>query len=248
MNGKAGIVTGGAKGIGKAIADQILHSGGRVLVVDRDENASKNFQESDLGDKVIIHAADVSDEAAVADAFATCLSSLGSVDFLVNCAGINSACSRAPFEEELTSDFDNVNAVNLRGTFLTMRAAIAEMKKSGGGSIVNISSTAGIRPMQQVTSYTASKWGVVGMTLTAALETAGDGIRINAVCPGITNTPMFQETVGDAGEKVVEITPMGRIADPSEIANAIMWLLSDQASFVTGIAMPVDSGLSLIGL
>jgi NAD(P)-dependent dehydrogenase (short-subunit alcohol dehydrogenase family) len=169
----------------------------------------------------------------------------GGLQFLVNCAGITAA--PVAFEETSVSDFDAVGSVNLRGTFLTMRAAIAHMKAHGRGSIVNISSTAGIRPMQQVTAYTASKWGVVGISLAAALETAAAGIRINVVCPGVTDTPMFRNSAGaDYGVQIAKVTPMHRLGKASEIANAVIWLLSDEASFVTGIVMPVDGGLALV--
>ena len=245
MKGNVGIVTGGASGMGEAVVEQLLGRGAKVLAVDRNPAALARLKARIASDCLLTTEADVSVESSAAALIDTCRTVFGGLQFLVNCAGITAA--PVAFEETSVSDFDAVGSVNLRGTFLTMRAAIAHMKAHGRGSIVNISSTAGIRPMQQVTAYTASKWGVVGISLAAALETAAAGIRINVVCPGVTDTPMFRNSAGaDYGVQIAKVTPMHRLGKASEIANAVIWLLSDEASFVTGIVMPVDGGLALV--
>jgi NAD(P)-dependent dehydrogenase (short-subunit alcohol dehydrogenase family) len=244
MKGNAGIVTGGAGGIGEAVVARLQAEGVNIVVADRDATLLPRISQSTRGDQLFTQQADVSLESNATGLIGTCVSRFGRLDFLVNCAGVTSP----PEAVDVTSlsEFERVNSINLRGTFLMMRSAIGYMKTHGGGTIVNISSTAGIRPMPGILSYTASKWGVVGLTLAAALESARFGIRINVVCPGVTDTPMFHAAGGDLGEQMTKLTPLQRIGRPVEIANAIVWLLSDEASFVTGLVMPVDGGLSLI--
>ncbi len=243
--GHTGIVTGGASGIGEAVVEQLLQRGANVLAVDRDPLALARLQGRIASDRLLIEEADVGMESSAGALVSTCRAAFGGLQCLVNCAGINAA--PVAFEETPVSDFDAVGKVNLRGTFLTMRAAIAHMRAHGGGAIVNISSTAGVRPFQNAAAYTASKWGVIGISLAAALETAAAGIRINVVCPGVTDTPMYRNSAGaDYGAQIAKMTPMHRLGNASEVANAIVWLLSDEASFITGIVMPVDGGLSLI--
>jgi NAD(P)-dependent dehydrogenase (short-subunit alcohol dehydrogenase family) len=244
MKGKTAIVTGGASGMGEAVVRQLLDKGANILAVDRDPRALERLVARSGCDRLIPVEADIALEATAAALVETCRGKFGNVRFLVNCAGITRM--PVPFEATQLSDFELVGAVNLRGTFLTMRAVIPHMKESGGGSIVNISSTAGIRPLTQATAYTASKWGVIGISLTAALETAAAGIRVNVVCPGITDTPMLHGMAGDHTTELAAGTPMRRIGKPEEIANAVTWLLSDAASFVTGVVMPVDGGLALV--
>ena len=243
MQDKAGIVTGGASGMGEAVVERLLREGASVVAMDRD-GAGLAALSARIGcDRLVTVEGDVSSEALGDTLIEKCAASFGNVRYLVNCAGITSPFTA--FGDVTLKDFDAVNSVNLRGTFLTMRAAINHMRDHGGGSIVNISSTAGIRPMLQVIPYTASKWGVVGITLAAALENASAGIRVNVVCPGIVDTPMYRTVAMEYGAGVIDVTPMKRIGTSAEIANAVSWLVSDEASFVTGLVMPVDGGLAL---
>jgi NAD(P)-dependent dehydrogenase (short-subunit alcohol dehydrogenase family) len=212
MKGKTAIVTGGASGMGEAVVRQLLDKGANILAVDRDPRALERLVARSGCDRLIPVEADIALEATAAALVETCRGKFGNVRFLVNCAGITRM--PVPFEATQLSDFELVGAVNLRGTFLTMRAVIPHMKESGGGSIVNISSTA--------------------------------GIRVNVVCPGITDTPMLHGIAGDYTAELAAGTPMRRIGKPEEIANAVTWLLSDAASFVTGVVMPVDGGLALV--
>lgn len=189
---------------------------------------------------------DVSKEAQVRDAVAATISEFGRLDSAVNSAGVQGQI--APAGECSADNWELTLAVNLTGTFLCMREQIRAMLPDGG-SIVNISSNFGLVGKKGVPAYCASKHGVIGLTKSAALDYATQGIRINAVCPGPTTTPMFDKIVEESGDRartllqeVESSVPMGRLGVADDIAAAVTWLCSDAASFVTGTAMPVDGG------
>jgi NAD(P)-dependent dehydrogenase (short-subunit alcohol dehydrogenase family) len=171
------------------------------------------------------------------------LARFGRLDYAFNNAGIEG--SMAPVHECTEDNWDRTLNINLKGVWLCMKEEILHMRKNGGGVIVNCSSVAGLTGFMNLPAYVASKHGMVGLTKTAALENATAGIRINAVCPGVIHTAMIDRTTG--GDKEMEkqytaMEPVGRMGKPEEIARAVIWLCSDEASFVTGIAMPVDGG------
>jgi NAD(P)-dependent dehydrogenase (short-subunit alcohol dehydrogenase family) len=199
---------------------------------------------SDLraGDDVV--AADVTDGEAMRAVVAQAVETHGRLDLAANCAGVGGG--HAATHEYPEADFDRIVAINLRGTWLSMRAELEAMLRTGGGAIVNVSSTLGLRGSPFAAPYSASKHGVLGLTKTAALEYAQQGIRVNAVCPGAIDTPMMDETFErfpGFRETLTAYVPMGRMGGADEVAGAIAWLCSDAASFVTGEALTVEGGL-----
>ncbi|MDT9600534.1 SDR family NAD(P)-dependent oxidoreductase [Sphingosinicella rhizophila] len=239
----SGVVTGAASGIGEGVMERLLADGANVVAVDRDGDALRRLGERYGTDRVALVEADVSLEASAATMVETCVSHFGQIDFLVNSAGISGPYIR--LDETPAKDYDDVLGVNLRGTFLAMRAAIAAMREAQRpGAIVNICSLAGLKAVALISPYVASKFGVLGLTKTAAVENAAEGIRVNAICPGLIDTPMVKRNYGDEIDPFG--IPMGKNGLPADIANAAAWLISDQASYVTGIFLPVDGGLSAI--
>jgi NAD(P)-dependent dehydrogenase (short-subunit alcohol dehydrogenase family) len=231
LEGKVALVTGAASGIGRATAELLARNGARVVAADVKG-----------GDDVV--AADVTDGDAMRAAVARAVDAHGRLDLAANCAGVGGG--HGATHEYPEADFDRIVAINLRGTWLSMRAEIAAMLQSGGGAIVNVSSTLGLRGSPFAAPYSASKHGVLGLTRTAALEYAQQGIRVNAVCPGAIDTPMMDETFErfpGFRETLTAYVPMGRMGGPEEVAGAIAWLCSDAASFVTGEALTVEGGL-----
>jgi NAD(P)-dependent dehydrogenase (short-subunit alcohol dehydrogenase family) len=231
LEGKVALVTGAASGIGKATAALLAGSGARVVA-------------SDLraGDDVV--AADVTDGEAMRAVVAQAVETHGRLDLAANCAGVGGG--HAATHEYPEAEFDRIVAINLRGTWLSMRAELEAMLTTGGGAIVNVSSTLGLRGSPFAAPYSASKHGVLGLTKTAALEYAQQGIRVNAVCPGAIDTPMMDETFErfpGFRETLTAYVPMGRMGGADEVAGAIAWLCSDAASFVTGEALTVEGGL-----
>jgi NAD(P)-dependent dehydrogenase (short-subunit alcohol dehydrogenase family) len=189
--------------------------------------------------------ADVTDDAALRAAVAEAVTAFGSLDCAANCAGVGGG--HAMTHEYPTEAWDRIVGVNLRGTWLAMRAEIeAMLAGEAGGTIVNVSSTLGLRGSPFASPYSASKHGVLGLTRTAAIEYAPHGIRVNAVCPGAIDTPMMEATFKrfpGFREALTGFVPMGRMGGPEEVAGAIAWLSSDAASFVTGEALTVEGGL-----
>lgn len=244
MAGKAGLVTGAASGIGRACAVRLAQEGAAVVVADlgpaREPGEETVRQIREFGGAAEFVACDVSrsqDAAALVDHVAE---RFGKLDFAHNNAGIPGAHTR--LADVADDDFDSVIAVNLRGTFLGMKHQIRRMLRDGGGTIVNTSSNAGLRGIQRIGAYTASKHGIVGLTRTAAVEYANDGIRVNAVCPGATMTRLMEDQPPERQREIVAPHAIDRAGRPEEIAAAVAWLCSEQASFVTGVAMPVDAG------
>jgi NAD(P)-dependent dehydrogenase (short-subunit alcohol dehydrogenase family) len=238
-------VTGAAYGIGRATAVRLAAAGASVAVVDVDEEGGAETVEqveAAGGEAAFVHA-DVSDEAAVEAMVEAVVEAFGGLDLAVNNAGIEG--DQGPVTDQSVENFDRVVGVNLRGVFLCMKHEIPALRERGGGAIVNVSSVAGLVGAANLTPYYASKHGVVGLTKSVAMEVAEDDIRVNAVCPGVVDTPMVDRFTGgdeDALEATVQPQAMKRAADPDEIAAAIAWLCSGEASFVTGTAVPVDGG------
>ena len=248
LEGKAALVTGGASGIGRATALAMAREGARVAVADRSE-------ESAAATVALINAAnhqaiaiggDVTREADVAAMVARTVSAFGRIDCAFNNAGVagKSVGPMGQRTHELSQEsFDKMLAINLTGVFLCMKHEIAQMlEQGGGGAIVNTASIAGLIGLRFSSHYVAAKHGVVGLTKTAALEYATDGIRVNCVNPGYVTTPMTKETMEARGEEIMARVPIGRMGVPEEIAEAVVWMCSDKASFMTGAAQVVDGG------
>ena len=246
LEGRAALVTGAASGIGRATAEVLAGMGARLLVSDIAEDAGAAAARAlrDAGADARFVAADVADEASVAAIVAAAVDAYGRLDLAANCAGVGGG--HASTHEYPVATWDRIVAVNLRGTWLAMRAELPALLASGGGAIVNVASTLGLRGSPNASPYSASKHGVIGLTRTAALEYAPHGVRVNAVCPGAIDTPMMDETFArfpGFREMLIGFVPTGRMGTATEVANAIAWLLSDAASFVTGEALTVEGGL-----
>lgn len=246
MKGKVALVTGAGSGIGRATALLFARKGARVLVADIVPEGGMETVRliQAAGGEAVFIKADVSNAEQVRGMIAGAVETYGRLDYAVNNAGLEA--QPAPTADCAEADFDRTVAVNLRGTFLCMKYEIQQMLKQGKGAIVNVSSMAGMVGVAGMPAYTAAKHGIIGLTRTAALEYSKAGIRVNAVCPGATRTPMVAQIIAampEIGKGMEENHPIGRIAEPEEIAEAIVWLCSDAASFVTGHALAVDGGL-----
>ena len=237
------IVTGGSFGIGKATAIAFAKQGAKIVIVDWAENPESIAFIKDLGNEVIFIKCDVSKSVEVKSMVEKTIATYGRLDYAFNNAGIEG--NTAPTPDCTEENWDKTIAINLKGVWLCMKYEIPEMLKQGKGVIINCSSVAGLVGFEGLPAYVASKHGVVGLTKTAALECAKHGIRINAVCPGVIQTPMIDRLTGKKKEAIEQYTalePLGRFGQPEEIANAVLWLCSDEASFVTGHGMAVDGG------
>ena len=226
------LVTGGASGIGAATVDLLRARGAHVVAAD--------IQAGDGVERL-----DVTDETAVDALVDDVVRRHGRLDLAANVAGTSGVY--APVADASTADWRATMAVNLDGVFFCVRAELRAMRAAGRGSIVNVASSAGRMGVPGLAAYSASKHGVLGLTKSAALEVAADGIRVNAVCPGSIRTPMLRGFVGgdeDLLERMGRRAPMGRLGEPVEIAEAIVWLLSDAAGFVTGNALSPDGGVA----
>lgn len=243
LEGKVALVTGGGSGIGRATALVFAREGACVvvadIVVDGGEETVRMVKEK--GVDALFVRTDVSKAADVDALVQKTVAQFGRLDCAHNNAGIEGR--QAPLVEGTEEDWDRVININLKGVWLCMRAEIPVMLKQGGGAIVNTASVAGLVGFTGISPYTASKHGVAGLTKTAALEYGKQGIRVNAVCPGVIHTPMIDRFTGGSPEALAAFTalePVGRLGQPEEIAEAVVWLCSDRASFVTGLPMAVD--------
>jgi NAD(P)-dependent dehydrogenase (short-subunit alcohol dehydrogenase family) len=241
LDGAVALVTGAASGIGRATAELLAGMGARVVAADVDAERGAEVAEA-IGARFV--AADVSQESAVQAVVEDAVSAWGRLDCAANCAGVGGG--HATTHEYEVEDWDRIVAVNLRGTWLAMRAEIEAMLAAGGGAIVNVASTLALRGSPFGSPYSASKHGVLGLTRTAAIEYAAAGIRVNAVCPGAIDTPMMDKTFArfpGFRESLTSFVPMGRMGAAAEVAAAIAWLCSGGASFVTGEGLTIEGGL-----
>jgi NAD(P)-dependent dehydrogenase (short-subunit alcohol dehydrogenase family) len=238
------LVTGGGSGIGQATARLLADRGVQVVVADVDASTAEATA-AGIGDRAAAITVDVSDAASVEAMVAFTVERFGGLDWACNIAGI--APEPKPFVEHSYDDWSRTIAVNLSGVFFCMQQELRQMVAQGrGGAIVNMSSGAGVVPAPGQPQYTAAKHGVLGLTKQAAQEFAAAGIRVNAVLPGQTETgPMraYLDAMPDGGERMLRRLPMKRMATPLEIAQAVVWLCSDDASYVNGDSLVVDGGL-----
>ena len=243
--GKVAFVTGASSGIGRATALAFARAGAAVVVADVDVNGNQETAEliKELGGQALAVTCDVTKSQEVTSALERTVETFGRLDAAFNNAGIEQPV--APIGDISDEEFDRIVAVNLRGVFACIRQEVPLMLANGGGTIVNTASGAGVVGIAGQAAYCASKFGIVGMTKAAALDYASAGVRINAVCPGIIQTPMMDRFTGGTDEgraRVVAQEPVGRMGTPEEIADAVLWLSSDASSFVVGHALVVDGG------
>lgn len=247
LSGKVVIITGAGRGIGRRAALLFASEGAKLLLVDINAEAGESVAEEVLseGGEAVFIKTDLTNAADVEAMVAAALERYGHIDVLYNNAGINHYGKLADTEE---SDWDKVMAVNVKSVYLTCKYVIPVMAAQNKGSIVNTGSTASLVGLKSLAVYTASKGAVLQLTRNMALDYAKDGIRVNALCPGVTATEMTQQVIDDdpdppaARERFDRVIPRGSMADPVEIANTALFLASDEASYITGAAIPVDGG------
>jgi NAD(P)-dependent dehydrogenase (short-subunit alcohol dehydrogenase family) len=242
LGGKVAVVTGGAAGIGAAIAATYAAKGARVAIVDIDGDAARR-KAAELGDGSTGHACDVSDPEAVRAAVAAVLAAHGRIDVLVNSAGV---ALLAPAEELETSVFDRTIAINLKGTFLMSQEVGRHMLASGGGKIINMASQAASVALDQHAAYCASKYGVVGLSKVLALEWAGRGVTVNTISPTVVLTELGRKAWdGPKGDALKAEIPTGRFAYPEEIAATALFLASGATDMINGADILVDGGFTI---
>ena len=241
LEGKVVIITGAGSGMGLCAAKLFYAEGARLVLADITGKAQQVAAE--LGERAVGITTDVRLAADVDAMVELAVKKFGGVDVLCNVAGVSGAL--VPLTETDEQNFDFMIDVNLRGPFLTMKRAIPEIKKRGGGTIVNIASTAALIGTPNIATYAASKAGLVALSRSAALEYAKSGIRINLICPGVIETPMYTSGMQENPEMVEylkRLIPMGRTGQPEEIACAMLFLASDLSSYMTGAVLPLEGG------
>jgi NAD(P)-dependent dehydrogenase (short-subunit alcohol dehydrogenase family) len=245
LAGTVVLVTGGGSGIGRATALVLGARGASVVVADVDESSARETARQIGADtRTSAMHTDVSDPASVEGMVAATVERFGALDWACNIAGVSN--EQKPFIDHTLAEWQRVIDVDLTGVFLCMQQELRQMVTQGRGAIVNVSSGAGVVAAPGQPQYTAAKHGVLGLTKQAAQEYARDGIRVNAVLPGQTETaPMraYLDAQPDHGERILRRLPAGRMATPEEIAESIVWLCSDAASYVNGVSLLVDGGL-----
>lgn len=247
MKGRVALVTGARTGIGEAAARMFAQAGATVVLVGRHEPAQQAEQLVKEGYQAISLRCDVANEEEVKNVVEEIVRRFGRLDMAYNNAGIQSPITEVADLD--TKEYDNVMDINLRGIWHCMKYELQQMRKQGSGAIVNCSSLGGLVGIAGRAVYHASKHGVLGLTKSAALEYAPQGIRINAICPGIIYTPMVEHMMqGEAEEMeaLMRTVPIKRIGKPEEVAAAVLWLCSDAASYVIGQSIPVDGGYTVI--
>ena len=245
FEGKIALVTGGSSGIGRATALAFAREGAKVVIGDiQVEGGERTLQAiKEAGGDAILVKTDVTRPDQVEALIKKAVETYGRLDCAFNNAGFEGA--RAPTADYTEEDWDRVISINLKGVWLCMKYEIPQMLKQGSGAIVNTASSAGLVGFRTAPAYTAAKHGILGLTKTAALDYAPAGIRINAVCPGVIRTPMLERLTGGHPKLeawLIAQEPVGRAGTPEEVAEAVVWLCSDAASFVTGHPMAVDGG------
>ena len=245
LENKVALVTGAASGIGRASSLILAREGAKMVVSDIDASGAEetlSLIKERGGDGVFVHA-DVSKSNDVQELISRAVSTYGRLDCAYNNAGIEGYMS-GRLHEYPEEAWDRLVDINIKGVWLCLKYEIPQMLEQGGGAIVNTASVAGLVGSRLLSAYVASKHAVVGLTKAAALEYAQDGIRVNAVCPGIIDTPMMDRLIAgrETDEDMHTRQPIGRMGTPAEVAETVAWLCSDAASLVTGIAMAVDGG------
>ncbi|WP_336712216.1 glucose 1-dehydrogenase [Arthrobacter sp. USHLN218] len=247
FEGQVALVTGAASGMGLAAARHFAEAGAAVVLADIDRDAVEKVARTlvDAGHEALGISCDVADEEQAAAMVDQTVKAFGRLDMAFNNAGIQVPPSDAA--DETAQNFDRVNAVNLRGIWAAQKHELRQMRIQGSGAIVNCSSLGGLVGLPERAAYHASKHGVIGLTKSAAVEYAPKGIRINAICPGVVDTPMVSgmlETQADAMAEILREQPIGRLGGADEVAAAAVWLCSPGASFIVGVALPVDGGFT----
>jgi NAD(P)-dependent dehydrogenase (short-subunit alcohol dehydrogenase family) len=248
MAGKAAVVTGAGMGIGRAVALGFAEESVGVVVADINAEAGKETVElvEKAGGKAFFVQCDVTKEVEIKAMVEAAEREFGRLDYACNNAGIHPETAPQPFPEIENALWDLTMEVNLKSVFLCMKQELTSMEKQGAGVIVNVASMAGLIAEPGSPVYTASKHGVVGLTKSAAFEYAKKGIRINAVCPAPVDTPMLAAAPRQVLDMLKQLLPMGRVATMEEVAGAVIWLCSDAASYMNGIGLPIDGGLSTV--
>jgi NAD(P)-dependent dehydrogenase (short-subunit alcohol dehydrogenase family) len=242
MSGRVAVVTGASRGIGAAVARAFREAGAKVALAARDADALQRLaQELGGDDHALAVPTDVGSEDSVAEMVRRVVARFGRLDYACNNAA-GGGHPPTPLAEVGIGAFDSGIAVSLRGIFLSMREEIPAVVRSGGGSIVNMSSTAGLQAVGGLATYVAAKHGVEGLTKVAALDYAGQGVRVNALAPGPILTDNLRRAGVDGREAAARAMPLGRVGEPEEVASAVVWLCSDAAGFITGTTLVIDGG------
>lgn len=243
LEGKVALITGGAAGFGEAMARTFAREGAKVAIVDLNGPAAADLSD-EIGEAAIGIAADVSNARAVAAMIGSTIKAFGRLDILVNNAGFSHR--NGPLEEVTEADFDRILAVNAKAVYLAAKAVLPVFEEQGGGTILTTASTAGLRPRPGLTWYNASKGWAITATKAMAVELAPKKIRVNCLCPVASDTAMLPLFLGEdtpeRREQFRASVPLGRLSYPSDIANAALYLVSDEAEFITGVALEVDGG------